>query len=162
MGDRCYMSVTCRWQDKERFEELGFQIEFGEDKNTPIIEMIDGEANYGHCDEMPTNIPYYGSYGAGANYGPGSMACDGKDYEDVSASSEGFVVAWNFRSGLPTLKSILRIRRYVRLERRVKKLFKALREEIRQEHIFSPETQRCIKCNQHAEDESVEATPCRP
>lgn len=138
MGDRCYMSVTCRRQDKERFEALGFQIAYGEDKNTPIIEMIDEEANYGHCDEMPTDIPYYGSYSAGSNYDPGRMVCDGQDYEDVPAGSDGYVVAWNYRSGLPRLKSILRIRRYISLERRVRKLFKALREQNRKEHLFSP------------------------
>jgi hypothetical protein len=162
MGDRCFMSVTCRRQDKERFEELGFAIALGEDKNTPIIEMIDEEANYGHCDEMPTNIPYYGSYSAGSNYGPGSIACDGRDYEEVPASSDGFVVAWNHRSGLPQIKSILRIRRYVGLERRVKRLFKALRKENCKEHIFNPDTHRCVKCGQHAEDDAVEGTPCQP
>jgi hypothetical protein len=124
--------------------------------------MIDEEANYGHYDEMPTNIPYYGSYSAGSNYGPGRVVCDGKDCEEVAASSDGFVVGWNYRSGLPQLKSILRIRRYVRLERRVKKLFKTMREQARQEHIFSPDTPQCIKCGRHAEDDAVEATPCQP
>jgi len=129
MGDCCYMSVTCRRQDKARFEALGFRTEFEEDKNTPVIEMVDEEANYGHCDELPTNIPYYGSYGPGSNYGPGSVVCDGRDYEDVPASSDGFVLAWNYRLGLPGLRSILRIRRYLKIERRMQKLFKALREE---------------------------------
>ena len=41
MGDRCYMSVTCRREDKARFEELGFHLEFDENKTTPVIEMID-------------------------------------------------------------------------------------------------------------------------
>ena len=126
MGDRCYMSVTCRRQDKARFEELGFQIEFDANKNCPVVEMIDEEANYGHCDEMPTDIPYYGSYGAGSNYGPGNVVCDGRDYEEVPASTDGFVLAWNYRFGLPKFKSILRIRRYLKVERRVKKMFREL------------------------------------
>lgn len=126
MGDRCYMSVTCRRQDKELFEEIGFRIEFDEDPTTPVVEMMDDEANYGHCDEMPTHVPYYGSYGAGSNYGPGGVVCDGKEYEEVPATSDGFVLAWNYRFGLPELRSILRIRRYLKIERRVRKLFKAL------------------------------------
>ncbi len=130
MGDRCYMSVTCRRQDQARFEVLGFQIEFADDKNAPVIEMIDEEANYGHCDEMPTDIPYYGAYAAGSNYGPGSVVCDGQDYAEVSASADGFVLPWNYRWGLPKLKSILRIRRYLKLERRVNKLFRELRAPI--------------------------------
>ena len=123
------MSVTCRREDKARFEELGFHLEFDENKTTPVIEMIDEEANYGHCDEMPMDIPYYGSYGAGSNYGPGNVVCDGQDYEEVPASSDGFVLPWNYRWGLPKLNGILRIRRYLKLERTVQKLFKALREE---------------------------------
>lgn len=126
MGDRCYMSVNCRRQDKDRFEELGFELGVDENKNSPVIEMVDQEANYGHYGEMPTDIPYYGAYGAGANYGPGSVVCDGEHYEDLPGHDEGFVIAWNYRFGLPKLRSILHIRRFLKLERRVKKLFKAL------------------------------------
>ena len=120
------MSVTCRRQDKARFEELGFRVELEENENSPVVEMVDEEANYGHYDELPTDIPYYGSYGAGVNYGAGNVACDGRNFEDVPANSDGFVLAWNYRFGLPKLKSILRIRRYLKLEHRVQRLFKAL------------------------------------
>ena len=128
MGDRCYMSVTCRREDKARFKELGFQLEFDEDKNNPVIEMIEEEANYAHYDEMPTDIPYYGSNAAGSDYGPFNMVCDGKDLEEVPASTDGFVVGWNYRLGLPKLKSILRIRRYLKVEQRVHKFFMELRQ----------------------------------
>jgi hypothetical protein len=37
-----------------------------------------------------------------------------------------------------------------------------LEELIGQEHLFSPHTRRCIRCNQSAEDDAVEGTPCRP
>ena len=37
-----------------------------------------------------------------------------------------------------------------------------LEQLIGQEHIFSPHTRRCIRCNQCAEDDAVENTPCRP
>jgi hypothetical protein len=33
---------------------------------------------------------------------------------------------------------------------------------IGQEHLFSPHTQRCIRCGKSAEDDAVENTPCRP
>ena len=133
MGDRCYMSVHCRREDKSRFEELGFVLEFDEDKHSPVIEMVDEEANYGHCDKMPANIPYYGAYGSGANYGPGSVVCDGEEYEDVPASSDGFVVAWNYRWGLPKLKSILRVRRYLKIKRRAEKVLR----ELHADHLLS-------------------------
>jgi len=162
MGDRCYMSVTCRRQDQARFEELGFQIEFDADKHAPVIEMIDEEANYGHCYKMPTDIPYYGSHGAGSGYGPGNIVCDGRDYAEVPASADGFVLAWNYRWGLPELKSIRRVRCYLRLERRVNKLFRALREEQPREHLFSPTTHLCVHCGISADDDLLENQPCRP
>lgn len=123
------MSVTCRRQDKARFEELGFRVEFEENENGPVVEMVDEEANYAHYDQLPSDIPYYGFYDAGANYGAGNVVCDGRDFEDVPADSDGFVLAWNYRFGLPKLKSILRVRRYLKLKHRVQRLFKVLREE---------------------------------
>ena len=160
MGDRCYMSVTCRRQDQARFEALGFQIGYGEDQNTSVIEMIDEEANYAHYDKLPTDIPYYGTWAAGSNYGPGSLVCDGVNYEEVPASSEGFVLRWNYRFGLPKLKSILQVRRYLKLERKVQKLFKSLREEKAETHLFSSDTNLCVKCGVSAEDDALENQPC--
>jgi len=154
------MSITCRHIDQSRFERLGFVVEYAEDEESAVTEMVDAEANHGHCEEMPTDIPYYGSYGAGDNYGPGHVVCDGKEYEDVPATSDGFVVAWNFTSGRPMLESIQRIRRYLKLERKVNKLFKALREKEPKEHRFSPHTQCCIKCGISANDDLVENRPC--
>lgn len=161
MGDRCFMSVTCRQQDKARFAELGFQVQFGEDENNPVLEMIDAEANYGHCHELPTDIPFTAWNGAGSDYGEAKLVCDGREIIEVSTNHDGsFCVDWNFRFGLPRLKSILQIRRYLRLERRVNKLFEALREEKPKEHLFSPHTNICVKCGQSAEDDAVENTPC--
>lgn len=30
------------------------------------------------------------------------------------------------------------------------------------EHLFSPHTHVCVRCGQHANDDAVENTPCRP
>ena len=128
MGDRCYMSVTCRRIDQDQFATLGFQIDFDIDPASPIVEMIDDEANYGHYDEMPTNIPYTAQYSSGSNYGPGSIACDGKQFEEISATTEGFVLDWNYLWNLPKIRSILKARRFINIERRVVKEFNALRK----------------------------------
>ena len=73
---------------------------------------------------MPTDVPYYGSYGAGSNYGSGSVACDGLAYEDVPATNGRFAWTGIIDSACPTFKSILQIRRYLKIERRVQRLFK--------------------------------------
>lgn len=127
MGDRCYMQITCRRQDQEHFEELGFHVEFDEDKNNPVIEMIDEEANYAHYENMPTDIPYYGSNAAGSNYGPGSLVCDGKEFAEVGATSDGFIVAWDYQTQQPTQRSLENIRRYLTLHATALKIFKTLR-----------------------------------
>ena len=59
MGDRCYMQVTCRRKDVEEFESIDFTMQDWNNENpdSPTVVMVDEEANHGHCDEMPTNIP---------------------------------------------------------------------------------------------------------
>ncbi len=37
-----------------------------------------------------------------------------------------------------------------------------LAELLGEEHRFSPQTRRCIHCAQHADEDAVEPTPCRP
>ncbi|NBU11829.1 MAG: hypothetical protein EBS84_22995, partial [Proteobacteria bacterium] len=69
MGDRCYMQVTCRRQDIPEFEALGFHLEFEQSPDSPIVELIDEEANYAHADQLPTDIPFTAWHGAGGNYG---------------------------------------------------------------------------------------------
>jgi hypothetical protein len=127
MGDRCYMSVTCRRRDRERFEKLGFQIEFAEDKNTAVIKLVDQEADYAHYGAMPKDIPYLAGHAAGDDYGPGNIVCDGQHYLAIAASNDGFVVIWDYRRRKPTAQSLTEIRRFIRLERRVKALFKTIR-----------------------------------
>ena len=122
------MSVTCRREDQARFEALGFQLEFESSSQSPVIEMIDEEANYGHCDEMPKDIPYYGHNDADDNYSSGNFVCDGRDYAEVETSQcSGFMLAWNYRFGLPTVKSIMRIRRYLKIRRRAEMVLRELR-----------------------------------
>src|SRR3954452_13243867 len=85
MGDRCYMQVTCRRKDLEEFESIDFAMQDWNNENpdSPTVVMVDEEANHGHCDEMPTNIPYHGYNGHGDNYGDAAFACDGKRYAEA-------------------------------------------------------------------------------
>ncbi len=127
MGDRCYLSVTCRKQDKKRFEELGFYQEF-EAPDRPIIEMVEEEANYAHAGQMPTDIPYTAWHGAGSNYGDDKLACDGKEFAEVAANNDGFVLAWDYEIQQPTPQSVERIRHYLALHQRVEAMFKSLNQ----------------------------------
>jgi hypothetical protein len=115
MGDRCYMSVTCRRQDRERFEHLGFELQFESSPENPIIEMVDEQANYAHANDLPTDIPYYGMNGSGSDYGAGEMACDGMEYAEVERGG-GFVICWDFETQQPTPQSVEKTRQFIAIK----------------------------------------------
>jgi hypothetical protein len=121
------MRLTCRRQDQKVFEEIGFHPDFDESPDTPIIEMVDEEANYAHYDEMPTDVPYRGCYGAGGNYGPGSFVCDGRRYAEIETGYDGgFVVQWDEKKQKPTPQSVSSIRRYLKVRQRTQVVFAGL------------------------------------
>ena len=127
MGDRCYMQVTCRRQDIPLFEALGFHLEFEQSPDSPVVELIDEEANYAHADHLPTEVPFLASHGAGGNYGDGKIACDGNRYAEVEAGHDGgFVVWWTKTSNRPTAPNLATVRRYLTVHRQVQRLFRRL------------------------------------
>ncbi|TXT46361.1 MAG: hypothetical protein FD140_4497 [Limisphaerales bacterium] len=126
MGDRCYMQVTCRREDIPEFEALGFHVEFEQSQDSPIVELIDEEANYAHADLLPTDIPFTATHGAGGNYGDGKIACDGNHYAEVSANQDGFVVSWDEASNQPAQESLARIRDYLAVHQTVQEMFQTL------------------------------------
>lgn len=115
MGDRCYMTVTCRREDAHLFTcyDLGFSI-MDEDWNTgSIVQLEDIEANYAHCGDMPTSIPYYGSHTAGDTYGEGVFACDGGPMIDECEATCDFPVVLMGMDGTLDPQSHLRARYYL-------------------------------------------------
>ena len=128
MGDRCYMSVTCLRKDRHHFEQLGFVLEFEESPESITVELVDLEANYAHTDKMPANVPYYGYNGSGSDYGEGRIVCDGKHYAEVAVNQSWFVVVWDYQRMKPAHKSVLRIRRFISIQKRVKALFDKLKK----------------------------------
>ncbi|MCX6896788.1 MAG: hypothetical protein NTZ16_15115 [Verrucomicrobia bacterium] len=160
MGDRCYMSVTCRREDQARFEELGFVLEVEPTSESLVIEMVDEEANYAHADQMPTDIPYTAAHGGGSNYGAGNIACDGKEFAEVAATNDGFVVDWDYRKMKPRPQSLTRIRHYLSVDKKARAIIKTLRQQEPHKHLFSPTTNLCHHCGIHADDDLVENQPC--
>ena len=68
------MHLTCRRQDQSTFEALGFVPDFEQSPDSPVIEMADEQANYAHCNELPTTVPFTAWHSAGSNYGDGRIA----------------------------------------------------------------------------------------
>ena len=124
MSDRCYMQVTCRRQDRHRFEALGFHPEFTDTPTDgPVVELIDAGADYGHANHLPTDVPFLASHDASGNFGARRIACDGRRTAEVAATSEGFLVEWDATKNSPTTASLARIRRYFAVLRRAQRLF---------------------------------------
>ena len=108
------MQVTCRRQDRHRFEALGFHPEFTDTPTDgPVVELIDTGADYGHANRLPTDIPFLATHDATASFAARRIACDGRRTAEVPATSEGFVVEWDATKNSPTTASLARIRRYI-------------------------------------------------
>ena len=118
MGDRCYMEITCRRQDQERFRALGFEVQ-SEEANTRCLTMVDAEANYAHSGDLPTDIPYHGFNGPAFEYGSGACACDGQRYSELETGhAGGYVVAWDEKQNRPEPNSLRGIRRFISIHQR--------------------------------------------
>lgn len=106
MSDRCYMQLTCRQQDRKRFEALGFHPEFTDTPTDgPVVELIDTGADYGHANRLPTDVPFLANHDAGGNFGARPIACDGRRAAEVPTTSEGFVVEWDATKNATTARA---------------------------------------------------------
>ena len=127
MSDRCYMEITCRKEDQGRFEALGFVAQDWKQESPALVVMVDEEADYAHCGNLPTDIPYHGFNGPGGNFGLGTFACDGKSFAEVETGhGGGFVVDWNHGTHRPFPRSLKSIHRYLQVRHQVLAMFEAL------------------------------------
>ena len=122
MSDRCFMQVTCRRQDRHRFEALGFHPEFTDTPPAgPTVELIDPGADYGHASRLPTDVPFLASHDAAGSFGARRIACDGRRTAEAPATGEGFVIEWNTRRNRPEASSLRRLRHFFAVQRRAQR-----------------------------------------
>jgi hypothetical protein len=95
MSDRCYMEITCRAADVERFTDIDFHVI--EEQENGLLLMVDEEANYGHVSDIPKDLVYFGFAGAGGSYDACAFACDGQTYLEVLSleHDDAFGVSFN-------------------------------------------------------------------
>lgn len=90
MSDRCYQELTCRKQDAQVFEELGFHEEerLGEQLPEGVVLLVDEEAGYAHGSALEElsekDYVFFAHYSAGCEYDGGYMASDGKSFHEVA------------------------------------------------------------------------------
>lgn len=128
MGDRCYLQITCRKSDQERFSDL---LDAHESTDAdPTVRMSVDEANYGYMTmdgdsgELPNDVPYIGFHGAGGNYGQGKFACDGTTFRYVECTDYGYAIAFD-GDGNPDVEALAAVREYLAFEKRVRAMLKA-------------------------------------
>ena len=86
MGDRAYVRITCRREDAERFEEIGFVEDDAE--SDVAVSMVDNEANYATYSALTAlakaGIVFFGWHDAGCEYDGSMFASDGSgEYREV-------------------------------------------------------------------------------
>jgi hypothetical protein len=100
MGDRCWLQVTVRKRDEQKFLEAVDEdpryLEREEDEwGNPRLTC--DEANYGWYDELDVaaaaGCVFHGDHGAGGEYGPATFASDGSGgCHNVDADRESMPV----------------------------------------------------------------------
>ncbi len=97
MGDRCYMKITMRTEDVDRFSEVsGLGAEWwdwDESENEITSELVAEEMNYAALSECEkaakAGCVFLAEHGAGGDYGPGEYAAFGKQFVDAETAHTG-------------------------------------------------------------------------
>ncbi|MBT7067489.1 MAG: hypothetical protein HN919_14400 [Verrucomicrobia bacterium] len=146
MGDRCYLQLTLRRKDLDRFgailNEPAGTKRWNEDVGEPapgIVEIALHEANYALWDERELaagdGIPFFGNHGAGGDYaGCEFVSLDGRQLE-VYTDREGMMCV-QIDDHMRLLTDIGLIRKYLEKQRSVQRLFGIPTEE---EQQFGPD-----------------------
>jgi len=116
MGDRAYVRITCRREDAERFQQLGF-VE--DDSESDIaVSMVDDQANYAHYSALTAlakaGVVFFGWHDAGGEYDGSMFASDGTgEYHEVlSTANEPLALARMKPGGTIVEEDLDRVRKY--------------------------------------------------
>ena len=87
MGDRCYVTVVCKQDDREAFDDLGFDPEWGTDGEARVVTLAAEEMNGGASDEMEIlakrGLTFDYASEAGIDYGPALMVAHAGKWQCV-------------------------------------------------------------------------------
>ena len=134
MGDRCFVQLTLRRSDLQRFRavtEWGhcFMTDDDENGTSAAVDGYIDEVNYWGEDQLDAaaaqGIPFYGVHESGCAYGRGHFLSDGKRCCELPVDGEGFAsVRYDPETGLHAdeKKDRSNIKRFSVKLRRVKQL----------------------------------------
>jgi len=100
MGDRCWVDVTVRKEDEERFLDLVMHAPEGRDEDGMTVSLSFPEANYGMGQPLDVaataRIQFYGSHTRGDSYGPNEFYSNGDgqvNYIPTDGDGDGYVIS---------------------------------------------------------------------
>ena len=134
MGDRCYLEITLRRADLDRFGKHldaapgeSWWDHLDDEQDQPgIVTVSVYEANYAWHDERcaaaKEGIDFHGWHAEGGEYGPCGFVSYRKKHVEVAHDHDGdLVIAVD--ENLKPLTSMAHLRRYVRTLKKVKAMF---------------------------------------
>jgi len=100
MGDRCWVDVTLRREDADRFLDMVMLAPDGRDEDGPTVTLTFPEANYGMGQPLDVaataKIEFYGSHTRGDSYGPNDFYSNGDGmvhYLPTDGDGDGYVIS---------------------------------------------------------------------
>lgn len=128
MSDICYLEITFRKKDREKFLSfMGYRGNFPEEteEGTGQIMVTDNEASYAHQPELKTlaleGVPFYGQHGEGGSYTSGVFASAEGAFANCDALGSDPAVPIG-EDGIPNPELIAGIQKYWQVLRRAKEL----------------------------------------
>jgi len=132
MGDRCYISLTCRATDASKFEELGYRRDNESTSLSP--NCVDMEKDEGYVTDLfegsevitsLKGVPFVGQSGPGCAYGAYVFASDGIHFREVETrhGDRNVVVALD-ENGNPVRSELTLLRAYIRFSKHCEKILK--------------------------------------
>lgn len=127
MGDRCYMQIFCRREDRHKFDDLFTGHDGSPDGQPGVIMLSEMEANYAYgvgalrsddSGELPNDVPYYGGHGEGCEFGAGEFACDGQEFRYVTSGRNCYEIRFD-KEGNPNQDDIEEVRQFVLFKKKV-------------------------------------------
>jgi hypothetical protein len=99
MGDRCWVDVTLRREDADKFLDAVMHAPDGRDEDGPTVTLSFPEANYGMGQPLEVaaaaKIEFYGSHTRGDSYGPNEFYSKGDGqvhYLPTDGDGDGYVI----------------------------------------------------------------------
>jgi hypothetical protein len=133
MGDRTYARIRVAAKDKAFVNDTGFGDQYDIVADLGLVEISDGEADYGGQDLADTlteaKIPFIMRWNEGGSYGPGTHAFDGERGRVTDLTHDGCYFTRIDDSGEVNQQDVDDVRCYLDVEKLAEAAIRARAKE---------------------------------